>query len=204
MTNNRQTKMIAVSAVLVLVLLFTLVYFMQKSGGGGNPADNLPQNFLLSRKTAALISQNIVDLTNKTSDKISAANKADLAGDKTNARVLIEDAQTTNKEAYRAAAQLADQLKILTESLSQMKSMDSQRLAYNAVATELSLVTEFVVYTQNLNDFLEKLIVSMETDVQVSKDDIASALKKTNDSAKKINNLNAEFNDRMARLDKSF
>jgi len=196
--------MIAVSAVLVLVLLFTLVYFMQKSGGGGNPADNLPQNFLLSRKTAALISQNIVDLTNKTSDKISAANKADLAGDKTNARVLIEDAQTTNKEAYRAAAQLADQLKILTESLSQMKSMDSQRLAYNAVATELSLVTEFVVYTQNLNDFLEKLIVSMETDVQVSKDDIASALKKTNDSAKKINNLNAEFNDRMARLDKSF
>ncbi len=203
MTNNRQTKMIAVASVLVLILLFTFVYLTRKSGGG-NPADNLPQNFLLSRKTVALISQNIVDLTNKTSDKITAANTADNAGDKTNARVLIEDAQVMNKEAYRAAAQLADQLKILTESLSQMKSLDSQRLAYQAVATELSLVTEFVVYTQNLNDFLEKLIVSMETDVKVSKSDIAGALKNTNDSAKKINSLNAEFNDRMVRLDKSF
>ena len=203
MTNNRQTKMIAVASVLVLILLFTFVYLTRKSGGG-NPADNLPQNFLLSRKTVALISQNIVDLTNKTSDKITAANTADNAGDKTNARVLIEDAQVKNKEAYRAAAQLADQLKILTESLSQMKSLDSQRLAYQAVATELSLVTEFVVYTQNLNDFLEKLIVSMETDVKVSKSDIAGALKNTNDSAKKINSLNAEFNDRMVRLDKSF
>ena len=60
------------------------------------------------------------------------------------------------------------------------------------------------MYTQNLNDFLEKLIVSMETDVKVSKSDIAGALKNTNDSAKKINSLNAEFNDRMVRLDKSF
>ena len=124
MTNNRQTKMIAVASVLVLILLFTFVYLTRKSGGG-NPADNLQQNFLLSRKTVALISQNIVDLTNKTSDKITAANTADNAGDKTNARVLIEDAQVMNKEAYRAAAQLADQLKILTESLSQMKSLDS-------------------------------------------------------------------------------
>lgn len=204
MTNNRQTKMIAVSAVLVLVLLFTFVYLTRKSGGGGNPADNLPQNFLISRKTAALISQNIVDLTNKTDDKIAAANTADNAGDKANARVLLEDAQNTNKEASRSASQLADQLKILTESLSQMKSLDNQRLAYEAVATELSLVSEFVVYTQNLNDFLEKIIVSMETDVAVSKSDIAGALKNTNDSAKKINSLNAEFNARMATLDRSF
>lgn len=203
MTNNRQTKIWAVAAVLVLVLLFTSIYFLRRSGTGST-AESLSQNFLLSRKTAALISQNIVDLTNKTDEKISAANTADLAGDKVRAEALIEEAQTTNKEAYHAAAQLADQVKILTESLASIKSLDSQRLAYEAVATEFSLISEFIVYTQNLNDFLEKLTVSMETDVKVSKSDIAGALKNTNESAKKINTLNTEFNSRMVRLDKSF
>lgn len=203
MTNNRQTKMVAVAAVLVLTILFVVVYFVRKGSGAPTTA-TLPQTFLLSRQTAALISQNIVDLTNKTDEKIAAANVADNAGDTWRAKALIEEAQTINKEAYGAASQLAAQLKILTESLSGVQPISSQRLAYNAVATELSLVTEFVVYTQNLNGFLEKLLVSMETDVKVSKSDIAAALKSTNESAKKINALNTEFNDRMARLDKSF
>ncbi len=202
MLNNKQTKMVAVGSVLFLVLLFTSLYFMRS--GGGSPEANLPQTFLLSRKTAALISQNIVDLTNKTGEKISSANTADLAGDRARASSLILEAQNTNVEASRATSQLAGQLKVLTESLATMSSVSSQRLAYEAVATELALVSEFVVYTQNLNEFLEKLLVSMETDTKVSKADIASSLTATNKSARKINSLNAEFSDRMAKLDKSF
>ncbi len=200
--SNKQTKIAAIASVLVLALLFVSVYLLRRSGGG-SAAANLPPNFLISRQEASVISQNIVDLTNKTDEKIAEANAADLAGDKVKAKALIEDAQNMNKEAYQAASDLAAQLKILTESLATMNP-SSQRLAYEAVATEFSLVSEFIVYTQNLNGFLEKLLVSMETDVKVSKEDIASALQSTNDSAKKINSLNTEFNARMKTLDNSF
>ena len=200
--SNKQTKTVAIASVLVLALLFVSIYLLRKSGGGSASA-NLPPNFLISRQEASVISQNIVDLTNKTDGKIAEANAADLAGDKVKAKALIEDAQNMNKEAYKAAADLADQLKILTESLASMNP-SSQRLAYEAVATEFSLVSEFIVYTQNLNGFLEKLLVSMETDVKVSKADIADALQNTNNSAKKINSLNTEFNARMKTLDNSF
>lgn len=200
--SNKQTKIAAIASVLVLALLFVSIYLLRK-GNGGSASANLPPNFLISRQEASVISQNIVDLTNKTDGKIAEANAADLAGDKERAKVLVEDAQNMNKEAYQAASDLAAQLKILTESLATMNP-SSQRLAYEAVATEFSLVSEFIVYTQNLNGFLEKLLVSMETDVHVSKEDIASALQSTNDSAKKINSLNTEFNARMKALDNSF
>ena len=200
--SNKQTKIAAVASVLVLALLFVSVYLLRK-GSGGSASTNLPPNFLISRQEASVISQNIVDLTNKTDAKIAEANAADLAGDKVKAKALVEDAQNINKDAYQAASDLAAQLKILTESLATMNP-SSQRLAYEAVATEFSLVSEFIVYTQNLNGFLEKLLVSMETDVQVSKEDIANALQNTNDSAKKINSLNTEFNARMKALDNSF
>ena len=200
--SNKQTKIAAIASVLVLALLFVSVYLLRK-GSGGSASANLPPNFLISRQEASVISQNIVDLTNKTDAKIAEANAADLAGDKVKAKALVEDAQNMNKEAYQAASDLAAQLKILTESLATMNP-SSQRLAYEAVATEFSLVSEFIVYTQNLNGFLEKLLVSMETDVQVSKEDIANALQNTNDSAKKINSLNTEFNARMKALDNSF
>lgn len=200
--SNKQTKIAAIASVLVLALLFVSIYLLRK-GNGGSASANLPPNFLISRQEASVISQNIVDLTNKTDGKIAEANAADLAGDKERAKALVEDAQNMNKEAYQAASDLAAQLKILTESLATMNP-SSQRLAYEAVATEFSLVSEFIVYTQNLNGFLEKLLVSMETDVHVSKEDIASALQSTNDSAKKINSLNTEFNARMKALDNSF
>lgn len=198
--NSKQTKLAALASAVVLVLLFAGIYLSTRHAGKGAP---LPQDFLESRKNAALISQNIADLTNKTDDKIAEANRADLAGDVWTAEQAIEGAQNLNKDANRAAADLAAQLKIMTESLAGMQP-ENQRLAYEAAATELSLVSEFVVYTQSLNEFLEKLLASMETETKVSKADLAASLKKTNESAKKINTLNAEFGARMKALDSSF
>jgi hypothetical protein len=190
---------LTIVAILVIVGSF---YFL-RSGQNTTGAMNLPQDFIIARQNAAVVSQRIVDLTSATRDKINAANISELAGDNNKTQQFIGEARTTNNEAYQSASNLAEFLKNLAGSLSTLQSTASQRIAYQAIATELSLVSEFIVYTQNLNSFLDALSAAGEGNTPARKTAIEATLKKTNNSARIINDLNKEFLSRMASFDKS-
>ncbi len=193
---DRRTKAIITAVVLVLVAGGLIALFVSRQA-------KLSQSFAIARKNASDVSQRIVELTSQTGDKITAANKADLSGDSARAQALLEEASGANAEANRNAADLAGYLKDLATSLSSVRSVSSQRLAYEAIATDLSLVSEFVAYTRDLDDFLEKLATAIDTGSGEGRRDAATALAKVNEGAKKINALNADFRSRMDEFDKS-
>ncbi len=193
---DKRTKIIITALVLVLAIGGLIVY-----AATNRPA--MPQSFLIARKNASEVSQHIVDLTTQTGEKVSEANAADLAGNTSRAEALIEEARAANAEAYKNAGELSSHLKDLANSLVSLGSPSRQSVAYEAVATDLSLVSEFIVYTQNLNDFFDKITRAIETGSRADKNSAAAALTVVNEGAKRINALNAEFQTRMKTFDSS-
>jgi hypothetical protein len=163
----------------------------------------LPQQFLDARQNAALVSQKIVDLTEITNQKIKSINLEDFNGNANAAIRLINEARESNAQAYAKASELAGYLQKLAESLADLNSRESQRNAYEAVAVELSLVSEFIVYTQSLNDFFDSLTKAIVTDSLADRKAVEEKLRKVNEQAKKINQLNGEFLSKMRKFDKS-
>ncbi|MEK7630036.1 MAG: hypothetical protein AAB432_01470 [Patescibacteria group bacterium] len=185
---------ISIIALGLLVYLFKIVY---------HPGIQLPANFINSREQAALVSQKIVELTTRTANKISSLNVPSVASNPNEALLLIRDARETNSEAYNQAFELSQNLQKLGESLSQIKDTYSQQTAYEALATELSLVSQFIIYTQNLNSFLDKLSVFINAGSSANQMAVKDALAEVNDRANAINKLNQDFLSKMADFDNS-
>jgi len=163
-----------------------------------------PKGFMDARQAAALTSKQIVDLTNLTNEKIKGVNVSSLGGEKEQALSLVRDARATNTQAYQKAFELSQNLQRLAEALNEIKSADAQRLAYDSVATELSLVTEFIGYTQSLNNFLDDLGALVASDTIKNQETVRARLQEVNSRAAQVNTLNDTFNAKMKELDKMF
>ena len=193
---TRKTKQWLIFVVSAVLVLFFVIYFLLSRV-------SLPSQFLTARKNAAVVSQKIVDLTNVNNEKIRTVNALDFKGDVEAALTFIRETQANNAEAYAKASELATHLQKLAESLAQIQSRDLQRTAYESVAVELSLVSEFIIYTQKLNYFLDSLARAVATDSFVERRNVDEYLKQVNEQAQKINSLNKEFLEKISAFDKS-
>ena len=167
-----------------------------------NPGQ-LPSSFTEARDKAALASQEIVRLTNETSDTIKEVNSLERAGNYAKARETLEKAEKSNEAAHQQAINLSTELQGLAESLVGVRKSNSQRLAYQAVAVELSLVTQFINYTDQVNSFLEELAAVLDGLITPNRQSLENKLRSANEMAKRINDLNAEFQERMKEFDRS-
>lgn len=188
---------ILLSAILAGVVL---VYVFAFSGEKPKP----PANFQEIRAHAAFISQNIVNLTEKTGEKIRAVNIPEIGGSIEEALALIRDARSTNAESYKKASELALDLQRLASMLDQIEPEISKRLAYEAVATELALVSELIAYTENLNTFLDSLTALIINRDLRSESQVQLNLQLVNEKITRINKINKEFIKKMEEFDKSF
>jgi len=196
---KRRTKVFIWSAA-GLIVLGLLTYLIPQFLG----TTKLPQEFLDARRDAAEVSQKIVDLTHNTNEKIKAVDPSEFSGDPDKAVVFIRQVQQSNSEAYNQAFELSRHLQKLAESLEKIKSSKGQRLAYEAVAVELSLVSEFILYTQDLNKFLENLAKAAATDSDADRSNVGQSLGAVNQRVNKINDLNKEFLAKIEAFDSSF
>lgn len=163
----------------------------------------LPPGFVAARQAASLVSQEIAALTSATNGDISQVNVSDLQGNVQSATALIREAREKNAAAYQRAVELSGHLKNLAESLSALPSRRAQQAAYEAVAVELSLVSEFIGYTEYLNRFLDSLNRAVATNAEADRAAVAGALQEVNARAAKINELNAAFAAKMQVFDRS-
>ena len=185
--------------VVSLIVLFIVFYILAKLSA---PV-SLPPEFLLARQEAASVSEKIVSLTNATNNKIKAVNISDLDGNVAAARNLLEEARNDNGAAYAQAFELSQYLQRIAESMKQVSSVKSQRLAYEAVSIELSLVSEFITYTQNLNEFLNNLSRALATENLSDRQLVLNRLDDVNRNVNKINSLNQEFLSKISEFDRS-
>ena len=163
----------------------------------------LPGEFIAARGKVAETSRVIVDLTNQTAGIIERANIFDSGNDAHNALTLISTARSNNSQAYNKASLLAQQLEDLARSLDNIPAKRARQLAYESVAVELSLVSEFIVYTNRLNAFLDVLAQAVSTNFIDKRREVESRLREVNDQARTINTINQEFLRRIGDFDAS-
>lgn len=187
--------------VAVALLIGVVVGSIVISGGvpqnGGYTAD-----FISARDDAARISQEIVQLTAATNASLKQANVLDIQGSSDQALELIADARNSNEEAAKKSETLAADLKHLTLAVDDLKE-ESRKLGYEAIATEFWLVGEFANYTRYVDAFLAQLSIAVSDRASDHRAVVERALATVNESADRINHLNADFLQRMAAFDRS-
>lgn len=164
---------------------------------------SVSQDFLDARKDAAAVGTQIVDLTRQTGEKIRAVNYSDLSGNADQAVAFIGEAKALNQSAYTQAFELTRHLQRLASSLSTMGGSELRGKAYDAISVELALVSEFILYTQKLNVFLEHLSRAIATGYPADRAATDAALKDANEQGNKINAINEEFLTKMKAFDSS-
>ncbi|MDI6734359.1 MAG: hypothetical protein QMD50_02615 [Patescibacteria group bacterium] len=195
---NKKTYKLIFWGVFAIIIIAIIIYFVLTSGS------KIPKEFLLARQDTALISQKIAVLTQKTTDQIKTVNVSELTGSPERALLLIKDAKESNRRAYDQATELAKSLQKLAESLNDINGIERQQLASQAVAIELSLVSDFIVYTQYLNKFFDNLTKAVSTNSFASRRNVEESIREVNGQVARINSLNREFLVKIAEFDASF
>ena len=189
----------------ILATIFALsVIFSSNLFATSRIKAELPNEFVSARREAARVSKDIVQLTGSANNRIREIDLDDVREQNQDTLGTIRIAKQENGWAYSYAIDLSRYLQDMTESLIGIPSANTQRMAYEAIAVELSLVSEFIIYTQNLNEFLESLERSYEKGSTVEEQDtIEKEIGEVNENTKTINKLNKEFLAKMKLFDKS-
>lgn len=190
-------KKVAIVVIPVIILIGLVIYSTSSF-----QTNTVPVDFIAARQKASIVSQDIVNLTTETGKKISEANQAEMSGNTEQLLGFVNDAKNSNSSAYQKAFDLSQILQQMAGALNNVQS-NKQELGYEAVALELSLVSEFISYTQNLNSFLDILTRSALNNTPNSQKEIKDSLERVNQKAILINNLNKNFIDKMTAFDQA-
>lgn len=191
-------KRISVILLPILIMIGLLIYFVSSMDGGGV----VPADFTAARQKAAAVSWDIVNLTRETGRKIELANRAENEGNFDRLSNLINEARSSNTIAYQKAFDLSRYIQNMAESLGGAGSI-RQQMGYEAVAIELSLVSEFISYTESLNEFLNNVGRSILEKNPANQKAVTDSLNKVNGKVETINALNQNFTDKMAAFDRA-
>lgn len=178
--------------------LFFLIYALFRVL---NQPVKLPDDFSKAREEASRLSQEIVGLTAQTNALIKEVNISDLAGRPAEALNLIEEARKTNESAYSRAFELSEAAQKLVESASGIGSKEGQQLAYEAASLELALISNFINYTLDLNNFLKSLEAVLRINSFENQQAVTRTLGEVNQRIFTINSINKEFLVKMSQLD---
>ncbi|MDO8469702.1 MAG: hypothetical protein Q7S84_01620 [bacterium] len=164
----------------------------------------LPGRFSAARTDAAAASEEVVRLADEVRRLVGEINATERVGEHATALLRIVEARERNEAARQAAVTLTNRLASLAESLGDIVSSQSQRLAFEAVAAQLAVADEYLTYTANLGIFFD--IVSSATADETGKDrsdSLKAAVDEVNRSATRINELNGAAGQALVALDKS-
>ena len=159
-------------------------------------------DFKVARYNAGIKSRQVAELSEVTREKIRRANEAEQKKDNARAETFLNEAQLANSEAARSAAELSRHLQILIGFINGMPTGKSQRYAYAAMTAEISLVSEYIVYTKNVSELIEAVARGIEIGKNNPKT-IDAVLQRANNNVKRINDLNQEFQTKISNFDTS-
>jgi nitrogen regulatory protein PII len=187
---NKKTILKLLFALFGIVIVLTGAYFLlnyfSKTSG-------LSKDFTDARMMVSATSQDIVRLSNETNDKIKELSSLDARGKYERGQSLIDEARAKNKESYEKAVILSKELEKLTRSLNDLGNPSAERIMYQGVSLQISLVTEFIQYTKDLNSFLEVVEQNMSNNLPESQFRIAASERQVNERITTINQLNETF-----------
>lgn len=193
----RRVLLLTMAVIFVTALIVFLIYFL------GRRQNSLPEEFVSAWRTASRLSSEITALTSETNTIIQSVNVSDLAGRDSETSILINQARQKNKSAYDKAVELSLALQQLAQSIERLPTQKSQQAAYETVALALALISDFINYTQNLNQFLDSLAVAVVNNNQTFWLTVNRNLTEVNKKVASINQINNSLTEKIHQLDQS-
>ncbi len=190
----RRARLLIFFIAILLVAYFLLSFLLIKP-------KSIPPGFLEARGEASLIAQDIVGLSNESTNNISEIANLDRQGKYREALVLVSQELERNHQARDKAISLSVQLEKMARNLDKISPASAAQLALQAVSSETTLISRLITYNDYLSQLLEVLRAKFIG--KGSDDGLTELIDKINNEARAINDLNLGFNDLMKEFDSS-
>jgi len=160
-----------------------------------------PKDFSEARERGALISQDIVNLSNELKDNLTEINRLDKEGNITDALQKTTDLATKSIEIRSKAVELSGELERMTSSLPKIKKEESKQAVLDSVSSRLALISRLI----NYSDYVYQLLSTLRdrfTNQYVEYGKVDSLITKINDEVRAVNSFNQSAISAMEEFDK--
>lgn len=176
--------------------------------GGGYAASRffglsggIPKEFTAARLQGALISQNIVNLSNQSVLDLVEIGKLDQNHQFTDALNLTTNVLKKSQDIRDQAVALSGQVETMTKALSQMRSTEARQVALESITNRLALISRLINYSGYLGQLLDSLR-SKFGGLSVPKgQSVDELITQINAEVRAINSFNGQATQAMERFD---
>jgi len=190
-----QTYVLVGAIIISAFITVKTVYF---------PAKSLPPEFSEARLRAASLAQKIVTLSNDSLKSLEEVAQYDKQDDSSQALILISRQIIKNRDNHDATVQLSSYLERMARSLPDIKPAKARQIATEAVTTEVALVSRLLTYSDYLAQLFDVLRAKFNNSLSNPDGRVEELIRKINQEAEAINDLDTRFNDAIAQFDKLF
>lgn len=187
-----------VKALIIIIFLVAGGYALTRF----NPTPKIPQEFVEARLEGALLSQDIVNLSNQLLDNLNKVSELEKKANYLEALNLTTETLKQSQEIRSKAVKLAQKLEKMTIALSEIRSAKAKQVALESISNRLALINRLINYSDYLSQLLEVLRNRFFLGITSQNRQIDDLIAKINDEVKAINNFNAEATAAMEKFDK--
>jgi hypothetical protein len=160
----------------------------------------VPADFQESRSRGAVISQDIVNISNEINEKIVQINELEKAKKYKAALTAIGEVEQDAQTVRDRAADLSKELKIMAENLESISPEEARQEALDSISYRLDLLNHLITYTEQLNQLSVTLTRRLENQ-RTPVGNIPLLIGQINEEIKAINNFNSLAGQAMDRFD---
>ncbi len=161
--------------------------------------ESIPQDFVDARIQGAIISQNIVGLSNQSTNDLEKISQLDQQGNFVEASNVVVETIKKSKDIRSQAVELSNQVSKMTTSLSDIDSFEARQAALEAISSRLALISRLINYSEYLNQLLQALQTKFAR--QSGGSNVESIITQINAEVTAINSFNGQATQAMNRFD---
>ncbi len=189
---SRRTKII-ITFVAIILCGYAVVKLTQGKGG-------VPQDFTDARLQGAIIAQNIVNLSNQSTDNLAQVNTLDEKKDYAGALALTASLVTQSQQIRDQAVALSAQVGAMTKALSGITDFSARQAALESISSRLALINQLINYSGDLGKLMD-LLRSRFSGTTGTGPEVQALVNQINTDVNAINNFNSQAGQAMDRFD---
>lgn len=186
-----------IKIIFAIIILAAGAYIV----GRTSLSEKIPENFTAARLQGAMISQNIVELSNQLAVDLEKVNQLDQNEDYTEALKLTTEIVKRSQDIRNRAVELSAELEKMTRALPEIDSPRAREAAVESVSSRLALISRLIDYSGYLGQLLDNLR-SQFLGLTSRDHEVAALIDKINSEVKAVNDINGEAGAAMERFDK--
>ena len=162
---------------------------------------NIPEAFNLSRMQTALISEEIINLSNQIKTGVSKVNELEEKKDYKGAFNTLSEINLKILNVREKAFKLSKELQTMTLELNNIKAGGAEKFALASITNRVTIINHLINYTDylsQLNSALEKRFYGKD-----NKDEILSLINKINAEVDAINEANEKAKADIQKFDEA-